>query len=395
MNSINQLVEKYWEKVVEHRHWLHQNPEPSHREKNTAAYIAAVLREMGLEPKENVGGYGVTAVIEGLAGDKCVGLRADFDALEITECTGASFASQNPGVMHACGHDMHTAMLLGAAYVLNEMRDRFVGKVKLIFQPAEEDAADSGAKAMISDGCLEHPHVDAIFAQHVWPTIPLGKIAIRESIMHAASDRFYITVHGKSSHGGASPNEGVDAVVIAAQIISTLQTIVSRNVAPQLGCVVSIGTIHGGTRYNIVADTVQLEGTCRNLDPEMRASMAERISRIASGVAESLGGSCDVDYRLCYGVTRNTPETVSIMRESVLDAFGEQALMVPEKAGMGGEDFSYYCDVIPGGFAWLGCHAPGGSCMSLHSKDFLPPEETMQTGVRFLVAAALKYLEKQ
>ena len=392
MEKIRVLVEKYREQVTAHRHWFHQHPETSGQEKNTAAYIAAALREMGLEPTENVGGYGITAVIEGTGEGKCVGLRADIDALEITENTGAPFASRNSGVMHACGHDTHAAMLLGAAYVLNELKDRFNGSVKLIFQPSEENAAASGARAMIADGCLENPRVDAIFGQHIWPELPLGKIGLRESDMHAASDRFFITVHGKSSHGGASPQNGVDAIVIAAQIISTLQTIVSRNVAPQQGCVVSIGTIHGGTRYNIVADTVQLEGTCRNLDPAMRATMGERIRRIASGVAESMGGSCEVDYRLCYGVTHNTPETFAMMKEAGAKALGEENVVVPEKATLAGEDFSYYCDAIPCGFAWLGCKEGDGPVVPLHNNCFLPSDEALLYGMRFMVSSALTYL---
>lgn len=283
-------------------------------------------------------------------------------------------------------------MLLGAARVLTELREQFSGCVKLIFQPAEEDAANSGAKAMIADGCLDG--VDAIFAQHVWPDFPLGTLAVRDGAMHAASDRFFITVHGKSSHGGASPQQGVDAIVIAAYIIAALQTIVSRNVGPLQSSVVSIGTIHGGSRYNIVADTVKLEGTCRNLDPAMRASMAERITKIARGVAEGMGGTCDVDYRYCYGVTGNTTETFTMMCDTIRESFGDAALIVPESGGLGGEDFSYYCAEIPGGFAWLGCHEEGREHMSLHNSGFLPPEETLHYGVEFLVNTALRYLRE-
>ena len=313
---ISALVEKYWDKVKEHRYYMHTHPELSHYEKNTAAYIAETLKKMGLSPKENIGGYGVTAVIEGKGEGKCVGLRADFDALPITECTGVPFASENPGVMHACGHDAHAAMLLGAAYVLNEIRDEFAGKVKLVFQPSEEDAAGSGAKAMIADGCLEDPHVDAMFGQHVWPNLPYGKVGVRNGAMMASSDRFFITIKGKNSHGSA-PENGIDAIVIAAQVISALQTIVSRNVGPLDSAVVTIGTIHGGNRYNVIADEVKMEGTCRNLNPVIRNTMPDRIGNIVRGVSESMGGSCDFKYMKCYSPTVNDPEKFAIVRDSI------------------------------------------------------------------------------
>ena len=272
MREVKELVAGYWEQICRHRRYFHENPEPSHCEKETAAYISAALREMGLEPIEHVGGYGVIALIRGEGAGKCVALRADFDALEVQEQTGAPFASRKSGFMHACGHDMHAAMLLGAAWVLNELRHTFSGTVKLIFQPAEEDAAASGAKAMIAAGCLTEPPVDAIFAQHIWPSLPTGTIGVRKGSMMGASDRFFITVHGKAGHGG-KPDEGIDAIVIAAHIVTALQTIVSRNVSPMGNAVVSVGKIGGGTRYNVIADAVHMEGTCRSVDSRVRSML--------------------------------------------------------------------------------------------------------------------------
>lgn len=237
--------------MVADRRYLHQHPELSHQEVNTAAYIAAQLREMGLSPRTGVGGNGVVAVIEGKAPGKCVALRADFDALPIVEATGLPFSSENEGVCHACGHDMHTAGLLGAARVLCDLRSEFSGCVKLVFQPAEEDVLDSGAVKMIEDGVLENPKVDAMFGQHIWPYYPVGKVAIRDGAMMASSDRFHITIRGKASHGSA-PESGIDAIAAAAQVISALQTIVSRRVSPLDSAVVTIGTIHGGARYNVI-----------------------------------------------------------------------------------------------------------------------------------------------
>ncbi len=391
MSEVRKVIEKYWDKVREHREYLHRHPEPSHQEKNTAAYIAGVLREIGLSPKENVGGYGVVALIEGKAPGRCVGLRADFDALEITECTGVPFASENPGVMHACGHDAHTAMLLGAAYVLYELRDRFNGCVKLVFQPAEEDAADSGAKAMIADGVLENPHVDVMYGQHVWPALPTGTVGVRNGAMMASSDRFFITVRGKSSHA-SRPEGGIDAIVIAAQVVTALQSIVSRSVGPLDSAVVTIGKITGGTRYNIIADEVRMEGTCRNLNPEVRKTMPERITKIAKGVAEGMGGSAEVEYRMCYSPTVNDPEQFRLMCGVIAETLGEKALIVPENSALGGEDFSYYCEKIPCCFNWLGCHEEGKPEYPIHNGSFLPQEESMLCGMEVMVGAALKFL---
>ncbi len=394
MSEVKALIEKYWDKVREHREYLHRHPEPSHQEKETAAYIAGVLRGIGLEPKENVGGYGVVALIQGRGPGKCVGLRADFDALEITECTGVPFASENPGVMHACGHDAHTAMLLGAAYVLNELRDRFDGCVKLVFQPAEEDAAASGAKAMIADGVLEDPHVDAMYGQHVWPPIPTGKIGVRNGAMMASSDRFFITVHGKSSHA-SRPEDGIDAAVIAAYIITALQTIVSRNVGALDSAVISIGKLTAGTRYNIIAEEARLEGTCRNLNPAVRKTMPERITKIAQGIAESMGGSAEVDYRMCYSPTVNDPEQFQLMCETITETLGEDALLIPENPALGGEDFSYYCEKVPTCFNWLGCQEAGKPEYPIHNGKFLAQEEALPLGMEVMVNAALKFLSRQ
>ena len=372
---ISTLVEKYWDKVKEHRYYLHAHPELSHHEKNTAAYIAETLKKMGLSPKENVGGYGVTAVIEGKGEGKCVGLRADFDALPITECTGVPFASETPGVMHACGHDAHTAMLLGAAYVLNEIKDEFAGKVKLVFQPSEEDAAGSGA----------------MFGQHVWPNLPYGKVGVRNGAMMASSDRFFITIKGKNSHGSA-PENGIDAIVIAAQVISALQTIVSRNVGPLDSAVVTIGTIHGGNRYNVIADEVKMEGTCRNLNPAIRNTMPDRIGNIVRGVSESMGGSCEFKYLKCYSPTVNDPGKFAIVRDSIVEVLGEDGLVIPENSALGGEDFSFYCQEIPSAFFWLGCQDADQPKYPIHHGNFLPKEESLIIGMKVMLTAALNFL---
>lgn len=377
--------------VVEHRRWLHAHPELSGQEKETAAYIAAALREMGLEPIENVGGYGVVAVIEGRKGDKCVGLRADFDALPVQEETGLSFASENPGVSHACGHDVHAAMLLGAAQVLVGMKEEFAGKIKLIFQPSEENSTDSGAKQMIADGVLENPKVDAIFAQHVSPNYPTGAIAVNPGAMSASSDRFFITVKGKSSHGSA-PENGIDAVAIGAQVITALQTIVSRNVSPLDSAVLTIGKLSAGTGYNIIAEECVMEGTCRTLNPKVQEQLPERMEAVIKGISESMGGSYEFRYGKGFIPTVNTAKEFELVRDTAQTLLDN--VIVPEKSAMTGEDFSCFVREIPGAFYWLGCQKADAPFYPLHNNRFAPDENAMEIGMEVMISTALAYLGK-
>lgn len=391
MDEIKKLIDKHWEQVKRHRIWLHQHPESSGKEKMTPAYLANVLKEMGLQPQERVGGNGVVAVIEGRGEGKCVGLRADFDALEVTEDTDFPFPSQIKGMMHACGHDAHTAMLLGAAYVLNEMRDRFNGKVKLIFQPSEENVSDSGAKRMIADGCLENPHVDAMFGQHVWPEFPVGTVAIRNGAMMAASDQIRIKIHGKRSHA-SKPESGIDAIVIASYVITALQTVVARSVAPLDSSVVTIGKIDGGSRYNVLADEVDMIGTCRNLDLETRHEIPHHIESILRGVVEGMGGTYDFDFIKGYSPTINDPKMFEVVCNAVREALGEKSLVIPEHPALTGEDFSFYCEKVPSAFFWLGCSTPGKPIYPLHHGSFYPAWEALPIGIETMVTAALDFL---
>ena len=377
--------------VIAHRQWLHAHPELSGQEKETAAYIAAALRKLGLEPKENVGGYGVVAVIEGHKAGKCVALRADFDALSIQEETGLPYASKNPGVSHACGHDVHTAMLLGVAEVLCGMRSAFEGAVKLIFQPSEENASDSGAKRMIAAGVLEDPPVDAIFAQHVNPSYPTGAICLKEGAMTASSDRFHIRILGKSSHGSA-PESGIDAVTIGALIITALQTIVSRTASPMDNVVLTIGKLTAGTRYNIIAGECEMEGTCRTLNPQVQAQLPGRMEAIIKGIAESMGGTYEFEYIKGFVPTVNDAQCLALVRKTAQGLLGEESVIVPDKATMTGEDFSFFLREIPGTFYWLGCQKAETPFYPLHSNRFVPDEEAIPVGMEVMLTSALGYL---
>lgn len=390
---VEELVKKVQETVEEHYHWLHAHPELSGQEKETAAYIAAKLREMGLEPTENVGGYGVTAVIQGRKPGKCVGLRADFDALPITERTGLPFSSQNPGIMHACGHDTHAAMLLGSALVLNELRDTFDGCVKLIFQPSEENSADSGAKRMIADGALENPHVDAMIGQHVDSQADVGMITTRPGIASAASDRFFITIDGKASHA-ARPHLGVDAIAIGAQIVSALQTIVARNVDPLANSVITIGKFNGGERYNVLASHVEMEGTCRNHNPAVRDMIEHRMEEIVSGIAKGMGAGYKFRYVRGYSPIINAPEMVELVCETAVELVGKEKLKIPVDVGMGGEDFSFFAEKVPGVFYRTGCHKPGAPNWPAHNEHFVVDPACFPVGMQVMVTSALKFLER-
>jgi len=374
---------------------FHRHPEPSHKEVRTAAKVAEILKSLGMEVKEGVGGTGVVGLLRGEQEGPTIALRADMDALQIKEETGCDFASVNDGVMHACGHDSHTAMLLGAAHVLSELKDHIKGNIKFIFQPAEEDSPVGGAPAMIKDGALEDPKVDAIFGIHVWPTLETGVMGIKEGVMSAASDRLKMSILGKSTHA-ATPEFGIDAVVITSQIISALQTIISRNVSPLDSAVITFGKIEGGSRYNIVADRVDLDGTVRTFDPNTRDLVSEKIPQIAKGIASSMGGDCIVDYKWGYPPTMNDPSATQIAQKTILETLGENGLYEISMPNPGGEDFAFFSEKLPAAFAWLGCRPKGippENFPKLHNNKFLPDEEALPIGVTYLCQVALTALE--
>ena len=392
MKNLETRIDSIWDTITENRRWLHQHPELSGQEKHTAAYIAQRLREMGLSPEENVGGYGVTAVIAGRTGGKCIGLRADFDALSQQEDTGLPFASLTPGVCHACGHDLHTAMLLGAARILCDLRDQFSGAIKLVFQPSEENVSDSGAKKMIAQGVMENPHVDIMLAQHVDPNYPTGTVALRPGAMTASSDRFLIEVLGTSSHGSA-PEDGVDAVVIGAQVISALQTIVSRTLSPQDSAVVTIGTVSAGSRYNIIADSFRMEGTCRTLNPEVQEAMPQRMENIIRGITQAMGGSYRFSYAKGVPPVINDAQVAAQVLDTAKALLGEDKVVLQDKTAMIGEDFSYYAQAVPSVFFRLGCRQESAPFYPLHSNRFSPDEEAMRSGIRAMIGSALALLK--
>ncbi|HEV2127769.1 MAG TPA: amidohydrolase [Thermomicrobiales bacterium] len=380
--------------VVADRRHLHQNPELAFEEHETAKFVAERLEALGVEDiRTGVGRTGVTGLIRGTKGEgRCVLFRADMDALPVDEENEVDYKSTVRGRMHACGHDAHTAMLLGTARVLTGMRDQFAGTVKLLFQPAEE-VPPGGAIEMIRDGALEDPHVDAVFGLHVAAELPAGKIGVKVGAASASSDRFRIVIQGRGGHA-ARPNLAIDPVVVGSHIVVALQTLVSREVDPTGAAVVTVGSIVSGEAFNVIPDTAEIKGTVRTLDPEVREQMARRVPEIAVGVGKAMRAEVDVNYFKGYPSMVNDEEMTELVREAAIDVVGaENVVDVP--VGMGGEDFARFLLERPGSFFRVGTRSEErGITYGHHHPRFDVEEEGMGAGVATSVETILRYLNR-
>jgi amidohydrolase len=371
------------------RQAIHQYPEMGFGEVRTAALVAERLRGLGLEVRTEVAKTGVVALLRGSRPGRTLLLRADMDCLPVEEATGAPYASRLPGYMHACGHDGHVAMLLGAAEVLAARRQRLAGAVKLVFQPAEE--GPGGAEPMIEAGVLDNPRVDAALGLHLLNDYPVGSVALRAGPVLAATDQIRLLVRGRGGHG-AAPHQAVDAVLVAAHLVTALQAISAREVSPVVPVVVTIGTIQGGFRYNIIAPEVELTGTVRSFDPKLRQELPGRIERIARGVTSAFGAEVEVSYHFGYPATVNDPEMTELVRGAAVSVVGETQVFVPELV-MGGEDMAYFLQAVPGCFAFIGsANVERGLAHPHHSPRFDFDEAALPVGVQVLVRAAETYL---
>ena len=379
--------------VIADRRHLHENPELGFEETQTAAFVAQRLEALGAEDiRTGIAKTGITALIRGTkpGSGKVVLLRADMDALPITEEVEAEYASKNPGVMHACGHDAHTAMLMGAARILQERRDQFSGTVKLLFQPSEE-ANGGGAKPMIEAGVLEDPYVDACFGQHLMSPIPTGIVGVTGGPLQASSDSFSVKVQGKGGHG-AMPNMSIDPIMIATDIVSGLRAIVSRNVDPLDPVVVSVCTFHSGTAFNVIPDTAEFGGTVRTFSNENRDLAEQRIREIAEGVAAAHGATVTVEYKRGYPPTVNDPAMADLARESIAKVVGEENVG-PLPPIMGAEDMSYFLEERPGCYFFTGSgNEEKGIVWPHHHPKFDVDEDALGIGVASLVQVAIDYL---
>ncbi len=381
--SIQGRIDEIFDEMVAIRREFHQNPELSNEEYKTQNKILDYLKRLNI-PAQKCAKTGVVGQI-GSSGI-VVALRADIDALPIQEVSDYYFKSVNPGVMHACGHDIHTTILLGVAKILSELQ--LNGTVKFLFQPAEETTG--GALPMIDEGVLDNPKVDYVFGLHVMPYLEPGKIEIKKGQLNAASNAIKIKVIGKKGHG-AYPESGVDAIIIAAHIVSALQSIVSRNTSPLNSVVLSLGSIHGGTKSNIICDEVILKGTMRTLNPETRVFMKNKIKEISELQAKSFGGICEVSFEDGYEALINNNDLIESIYSLGNKILGKENVVYKEYPSMGVEDFSYFSNRVPSAFFHLGCKK-SKTDLALHNSNFDLDESCIKTGILMEVMLVLKQL---
>jgi amidohydrolase len=379
--------------VIADRRWLHEHPEVGMQEFETAKFVAARLAQIGVEEiRTGINVTGITGLIRGTAGqsDKVVLVRADMDALPILEENQVDYVSQNPGVMHACGHDAHTAMLLGLSRVLMDRRSEFAGTVKVLFQPAEE-VDPGGAKGMIAEGVLENPHVDIVLGLHVASGIPAGEIHVRAGYTNAAPDSFRIVIQGKGAHA-AEPQESVDPIVVGSQIVLALQTLVSRETDPMDSAVVSTTAFLGGDAFNVIPDTAELRGTVRTIRAEVREHLSRRLGEVASGIGEAMRAQVETTYIWGSPSIHNDAAVVDLVRAAAISVVGEENVH-ESKVGMGGEDFSYFTEERPGCFFNVGTrNEERGIVWGHHHPRFDVDEEGMGPGIATMAQAVLNCL---
>jgi amidohydrolase len=397
-------VESIEQKVIEWRHHFHQNPELSNKEFKTAETIATHLKDLGLEVKTGIAITGVVGILKGDHPGKVVALRADIDALPVTERNDLPFKSNvtdtflgtQTGVMHACGHDSHIAILMGVAEVLSKNKNLIHGTVKFIFQPAEEGpppGEEGGASLMIKEGVLKNPDVDAIFGLHINSGTPVGTIKYKPGSTMAAVERFVVNVKGKQTHGSA-PWSGVDPILISAKIIDGFQSIISRESnLVQEAAVITVGKITSGVRFNIIPESAELIGTVRTLDPTMRELIMRRMTEMARDIAKAYGGSATIDWKNNTVITYNDPELTMQMLPTLQGIAGEEKVKLM-KATTGGEDFSFYQEVIPGFYFFIGGMTPGNTTpYPHHTPDFMIDDAGLALGIKTMSQLAIDYLD--
>lgn len=391
-DSVAKLAEKYNQEVVDTRHHLHMNPELSFEEYETAKFVAKRLKEIGIdEVVEGVADTGLVGYIKGKNPDKkVIALRGDMDALPIVEQNDVPYKSKNEGVMHACGHDVHTSSLLGAAHILNDLKDQFEGTIKLIFQPGEE-RLPGGASLMIKEGVLQNPTPNNIVGQHVMPLIEAGKVGFRSGMYMASADEVFLHVKGKGGHA-AMPEMFTDPVLITSHILVALQQIVSRNASPKVPSVLSFGKVTANGATNIIPEEVHVEGTFRTMNEEWRFDAHERIKKMASGIAESMGGSCDVEVKVGYPFLKNTPELADKLKSYAIEYLGEENVEDLD-LWMAAEDFSFYSQEVDACFYRLGIrNEEKGITSGLHTPTFNIDESCLKVGAGLMAYLAIKQL---
>ncbi|GAB4314890.1 MAG: M20 family metallopeptidase [Candidatus Zixiibacteriota bacterium] len=393
LDALNKAVAKRFPLAVKLRRQLHQCPELAFQEHETAKIIAAELKALGYAVKTGVGRTGVVGTLQNGKG-RVIAVRSDMDALPVTEATGLPFASRTPGVMHACGHDSHMASVANTAAVLAELRNHWQGTVKVLFQPSEEEPP-GGAVEMIREGVLRNPDVDMIFGLHVDPWIPTGRVGLKDGPMMAQVDDFDLEIAGKSGHG-ARPHLGNDAIYIASQVIEALQSIASRRIDPLQPVVVTLGTINGGTARNILAGSVLMRGTLRTLDASTAADAKSLIQKIAKGTARAHGGDASVTFHAGYPAVNNSAAANNIYRDVIRAAYGSRAIVELTEPLMGGEDFAYFLQEVPGAMMRVGVRNPKmKSTYAWHHPRFTIDEQAMEVAIRVMAGAVIHALNDE
>ena len=386
MTDLKNIIASHRAQIIKWRRELHTIPETGFNEKKTAAYVADQMTRLGLETRKGIAKNGLVGLMQLEGPGKTVMVRSDMDALPIKEETGLSFSSTHEGTMHACGHDGHMAMVLGAALVTGKLKDKLKGNVKFLFQPAEE--GPGGAKPMIEEGVMENPHVDFSIGAHVWPALPKGTVGVKAGRLMAAMDWFTLVIKGKGGHG-AMPHMCIDPIDTAAQVINSLQRIVSRRMNPQNPTVVTIGAIKGGSTFNIIPDTVEMQGTTRTFDRTIWESWPERMEQVIKGVCDAAGAEYELDYNQGYPPTLNDAVMAEIAGRCAADTVGADKVVEPEPT-MGGEDMSFYLERSKGCFIFLGTGTKG--CAPLHNSRFDFDEAVLLTGVELYCRMLLELL---
>jgi amidohydrolase len=403
-DEIATAVDRYVGETIEFRHYVHQHPELGNREFETSRRVAEHLRELGLEVRTGIAHTGVVGILRGGRPGPVVAVRADMDALPVTEDTPYPFKStvrttylgQEVGVMHACGHDVHTAVQYGVASVLASLREELPGTVVFIFQPAEEGAPPGergGAELMVEEGALNDPRPSAVFGLHTFSEMDVGRVGYTPGPALAAVDQFRITLRGKQAHG-AAPELSIDPVVMAAQVVTALQTIRSRNLPPLEPSVVTVGIIRGGTRFNIIPDTVHLEGTVRTYNPEVRDAVERRMDEILQGITLAAGGTYQLDYDRGTPATINNVALTEKMAPTLARVVGEDNVDILEPT-MGGEDFAYFANEVPGFFFRLGSVKPGTTSGGHHTPTFAADDASVPIGMRVMANLIMDYLKME
>lgn len=375
--------------IISIRRHLHQYPELGFKEYATSNCVADYLQKLGLKVERGIAGTGVVAHLDSGRPGPCIALRADMDALPLQESTGLPFSSRHDGTMHACGHDGHMAMVLGAAGALVEKQSELNGSVKFIFQPAEEMLG--GARHMIAAGVLESPRVDGIVGLHLWPDLPTGHFGLKSGTVMASMDHVNIVIHGRAGHG-AAPHQGVDAIVVAAQVLTALQVLISRESDPSDPVVLSMGSIHGGSLPNIIADKVEIRGTVRAINSMTRERMRLRVTELVDRVASAMNATAEVNYEFGYPPTVNEMELTGLAEQTIRSLYGSQAICRLPHSQMTSEDMAYYMEQIPGVFVLVGAGGRQRGEYPLHHPKLWIDEEALGYGAAFLASYVMTYM---